>query len=219
MKRATLHQRRAQETRGFILDAAYRVVGRKGYGEATVEEIAAEAGVSMGALYYHFPSKEQLFKSLLHEHVHRTLHSFEEMPSPTSLHEAIDLLVSFWLNHIRAEAESRPLMMEFWAQATRQEWAHAEVSASLQQLRDVIAAMVRMGQEAGVVRADLDIDTTAFLIVSVLEGVSLQQALDADGVDLDVVKRPLADFIERFIWSGAEADPREGERQATEVER
>ncbi len=203
-ERVTLHQRRAQETRQYILDAAYRVVGRKGYGEATVEQIAEEADVSMGALYYHFPSKERLFKSLLREHIHRTLHSFSAMPRVSSFREAIEALVSFWIDHIQSEAESRPLLMEFWAQATRQEWAREEVTASFRQFRDVMGAMLRTGQEAGFVRADLDIDSAAFVIVSVLEGVSLQHAVHAGSVDLEPVRRPLTDFIERFISAGSE---------------
>lgn len=200
--RLTLHQRRSQETRGFILDAAYRVVGRKGYGEATIEEIADEAQVSTGALYYHFPGKQELFKALLEEHIHRTLHSFTDLPQPTSLREAVDGLVSFWLEHIRSDDFSRPLMLEFWAQSTRQEWAHEEVSASLQTFRDVIGETLRAGQAAGTVRRDLDVASTAFVIVSALQGVALQHAIDADRVDVEAARRPLADFIERFITAG-----------------
>lgn len=198
-RQGTLHQRRSKETRGYLLDAAHRVVSRRGYGGATVEEIAEEAGVSMGALYYHFPGKENLFKSLLREHVHETRHSFEALPPPASLREAIERTVGFWLEHVQAAGEASPLMLEFWAHATRQDWARDEVRASFREFREAIAAMLRAGREQGVVRADLGVDHAAHLIVSVLEGVALQHIVDPRSARLRQLKEQLSDMIERFI--------------------
>jgi AcrR family transcriptional regulator len=213
-ERPTLHQRRSRETRELILAAAYRVVSRRGYGGATVEEIVEEAGASMGALYYHFPNKEALFKSLLREHAHRTMHALASLPPPATFREAIDGLVAFWIDHIRSEAASRPLTLEFWAQATRAEWARDEVRASFDQFRSAIAAMLRIGQEAGLVRRELDPESAAAVIVAALEGVSLQCAID-DRVDIDAIRAPLTAFIERFIATGDEGKLAEaGERVA-----
>src|SRR5439155_1511707 len=50
-----------------ILDAAFRVFAREGYHRATLEAIVAEAGLSKGALYYSFDSKQELFHALLQE--------------------------------------------------------------------------------------------------------------------------------------------------------
>src|SRR5262245_65870215 len=48
-----------------ILDAGARLIERYGYDKTTVDEIAKEAGVSKGAIYLHFRSKEDLFEALL----------------------------------------------------------------------------------------------------------------------------------------------------------
>ena len=69
MVRETLPQQRARETRTKILDAARKVFGDRGFGQATVEDIAAEAGVSNGALYHHFANKQELFKAILTVHI------------------------------------------------------------------------------------------------------------------------------------------------------
>ncbi|MEX2247050.1 MAG: TetR/AcrR family transcriptional regulator [Dehalococcoidia bacterium] len=195
----TLQQRRARETRDSIVDAASRVVARHGYGEATVEQIAAEAGASMGALYYHFPTKEQLFKCVLKEHVRSTFHAVAALPEPSSLRDAIANLASFWLDHLRDGAESGPLRMEVWAQAARQEWAHQEVHSSLVEFRSLIAGMLRAGQEMGVIRAGLETESAAFLIVSTLEGVALQYTIGQAAAELEALKGPLTELIERFI--------------------
>ncbi len=67
----TLTQRRKLETRKLILDAAYQVFAEKGYGQATIDDIIRACGVSKGALYHHFNSKEELFKALLEDRIRR----------------------------------------------------------------------------------------------------------------------------------------------------
>src|SRR3954454_23385871 len=56
-------------SRDDLLDAAVRVFARRGYRDAGVDEIAAEAGYSKGALYWHFAGKEQLLQALLDERI------------------------------------------------------------------------------------------------------------------------------------------------------
>src|SRR2546428_7055927 len=58
-----------REARDELLAAALRVFARRGYREAGVDEIAAEAGYSKGALYWHFSSKEELLTALLDERI------------------------------------------------------------------------------------------------------------------------------------------------------
>ena len=58
-------QQRSEETRAHILDAAVRRFAISGYDAASVDDICAEAGVSKGAFYHHFPSKQAIFLALL----------------------------------------------------------------------------------------------------------------------------------------------------------
>src|SRR5437773_11069374 len=54
-----------EEARSRILDAANRVFAEKGYHEATMEDIAKRLGVSKGAIYLYFSSKEDLFEAMV----------------------------------------------------------------------------------------------------------------------------------------------------------
>src|SRR5438309_8776053 len=58
-----------REARDELLGAALRVFARRGYREAGVDEIAAEAGYSKGAVYWHFSGKEALLLTLLEERI------------------------------------------------------------------------------------------------------------------------------------------------------
>lgn len=55
----------SRDTRDRILDALRSLLARGGAAEATLENVAAEAGVSKGGLLYHFPSKDALFHGLV----------------------------------------------------------------------------------------------------------------------------------------------------------
>src|SRR5437588_11640830 len=65
--RAARAQRR--KARDELLTAALRVFARRGYRDAGVDEIAAEAGYSKGALYWHFSGKQELFLALIDDRI------------------------------------------------------------------------------------------------------------------------------------------------------
>jgi AcrR family transcriptional regulator len=54
-------------TRKMLLDAALNVFSHKGYAQATLEEVAREAGVTRGAIYWHFSNKFEMFYAVLQE--------------------------------------------------------------------------------------------------------------------------------------------------------
>jgi AcrR family transcriptional regulator len=68
-RRLTRAEKQA-ETRRLLLEAAEDVFRRRGFSEATVEEISEQAGFSRGAFYSNFESREQLFIELLHRRVY-----------------------------------------------------------------------------------------------------------------------------------------------------
>ena len=62
---------RAQRTRKRIMDAALHVFARKGYHDTRMDDIVDQAQSSKGAVYFHFPGKEQLFLALIDEFARR----------------------------------------------------------------------------------------------------------------------------------------------------
>ncbi len=70
-------ERRPDERPGELLDAALRVFAARGYRNASLEEVAAAAGVTKGAVYYHFTNKEQLLSRALEHHQERAFGRLE----------------------------------------------------------------------------------------------------------------------------------------------
>ncbi len=65
-------------SRGKIIEAAEKVVARVGAAHLTLDAVAEEAGVSKGGLLYHFKSKDELIKAILHEHINAKITAMEE---------------------------------------------------------------------------------------------------------------------------------------------
>ena len=59
---------KSQRSRDQILEAALELFSHRGYGATSVRDIAAEAGVSTGNVYHHFPDKETIFRTLLDQY-------------------------------------------------------------------------------------------------------------------------------------------------------
>jgi AcrR family transcriptional regulator len=78
-ERRARRERRVQERCAQILQAAARVFATKGYERATTREIAAEADVSEGVLYYYFDNKRDLLINLMQSHIDSTLTELEDV--------------------------------------------------------------------------------------------------------------------------------------------
>lgn len=72
-------QRRSRRTVDRIVEAAARVFDDAGYLGATTNEIAAEAGVSIGSLYQYFPNKDALLVEIAHRHVSASVAALDEL--------------------------------------------------------------------------------------------------------------------------------------------
>ncbi|MBV8695802.1 MAG: TetR family transcriptional regulator [Chloroflexi bacterium] len=150
------------DTRESMLEAALRVFARSGVSAATMEDIAAEAGVSRGALCWHFHSKDDLLNALV-EHT---------SPSYTPVREEIDQIEQELLNGVSLDDKTILLRLvgAFYDAFTSDSdlarlpvlllHTHPEVAHLLANRivkgRKKITEYVRKRQEEGSFRADID---------------------------------------------------------------
>ncbi len=94
------NQQRARATVDAILEAAEKVIQRKGYADTTTNHIAAVAGVSVGSLYQYFPRKEAIVAAMLENAVvsagdvlRERLLSRMEMPLEAGVPELIRMIL------------------------------------------------------------------------------------------------------------------------------
>jgi AcrR family transcriptional regulator len=214
----TLPQQRKEETRARILEAAYRVFARRGYEAATVEEITVECGIAKGALYSHFASKEELFRTILVEHVRRRVAETAARLEPgLPLRESIVRIIEASWATCRTDPIWSPLFMEFWALASRNEWGREAVATLFDHCSAALGRFLSGAKRAGLVRSDLDVRRAARLMLAVNDGLVLQWQTQPDKVDPEEFVGPMADMITAYLT--AESQGRSGAKPERRDER
>ena len=205
MTRLTLPQRRKEETRARILESAASVFARRGYDAATVEEITAECGIAKGGLYGHFASKEELFRTVLVDHVERRIAETVARVDPDlSLRESIVAIVEVSWSTCRNDPIWSPLFMEAWALAGRNEWGREAVATLFDHCSAVLGRFLADAKRAGLVRADLDVDRAARLLLAVNDGLVLQWQAQPNRLDPEEFLAPMTDVIVGYVTGAGE---------------
>lgn len=92
-----LQQAKSEATRQRALDAALELFSQQGYRGTTIRQIAESAGLSVGNVYYHFPSKEAIFEFLLEDFRHRVFDAnsaFSRIFEPLSFPKDLEILAA-----------------------------------------------------------------------------------------------------------------------------
>src|SRR5271165_3792411 len=141
----TREQSRAN-TRDRLLRAARGVFARSGFHGASVEEIAAEAGFSTGALYSNFTGKEDLFLVLMEREIDEHAREISEaVRARASIAERAAGGAQQWMTMIEREPDVLLLFMEFWAYGVRDARVRPKVAARFAQMRKLLTTLIADG--------------------------------------------------------------------------
>src|SRR5512143_1204352 len=113
-------QQRSEETRGRIMEAAIKLFSERGFYAASVDDICAEAGVSKGAFYHHFESKQGLFLALLDGWLKTVDNAIEASKGRTAPATFLQMTEAFPYI-FQTAGQGLPMFLEFWLQASRDE--------------------------------------------------------------------------------------------------
>jgi len=170
-----------------ILDAAVRRFAVVGYDGASVDDICSEAGVSKGAFYHHYPTKQAIFLALMQgwlKLIDMGMDAARKDTVPETLMHMTNLLPGVF-----AAAEDRlPMFLEFWLQASRDETIWKAMIAPYHHYQDQFAKLVEDGMAEGSLKAT-DSQVAAQVIVSLAVGLVLQGVLDPHGADWEKTAR------------------------------
>jgi AcrR family transcriptional regulator len=176
-----------------ILDAARACFARRGFHQATMQDICDEARLSAGAVYRYFRSKEAIIAALNKRDLERNTALIEGAAERDTLMGAIDDMVeAYFLELIEGSTESLHLLeIEVIAEAIRNPQVGDLFRQSFQGLRGSFALLIRKAQERGEIAPRLDPEAIAAAGISFYYGLLIQKTLDptVDGAKyVEVIK-------------------------------
>lgn len=191
------------DTRSRILAAAARVFGERGYASASLDDVAGDAQLTKGAVYWHFASKSDLFLALVEQNTRMHLATWPAEaeaalrgPDPASA-------LGLWLEAAFASCQSDPgqvrLYLEFIA-SSRDEPVQAKLAAVHRAARSGAAEALRELQERGLINAGLSPVVLAVFVQGLMNGLTLEWLVDPDEVRL----KDWAPELAAILWQGAE---------------
>ncbi len=186
-------QQRSEETRIKIMDAAAKLFSRQGYNKASVDDICEEAGISKGAFYHHFKSKQELFLALLDGWLQTIDNAIDASKDKTAPETFMQMTEAF--PYIFATAgENLPMFLEFWTQANRDKKIWDASIAPYRRYHKYFTALIKKGVAEGSF-VEVDPDLASRMIVSTAMGLLLQSLLDPKGANWEKVARESTNLL------------------------
>lgn len=188
-----------EERREAILGAAFRVAARERLTGFTMRQVADEAGISKGLVFFYFASRDVLLLALLDWLLTTTIVAPAVAP-PTRASPAAHMLAVLRrdIQRLPAQRERVELFFDFWVIGTR----HPEIQ---QRIRNALAAYRRAYRPLA--QAVIDADPARFRGVSAeamaaiatgfVEGCALQAVMDPDRFDVDAFAASVAALVMR----------------------
>lgn len=194
MPRLTPERREARRTE--ILAAARRCFARDGFHQTSMPDIAREAGLSTGAFYRHFTSKDDVVVEVAGQAFAILAGRLDDVVSGDRAPTVADLVTAV-VGTLGGDTVRLPdgsvvdleelvrCGVQGWGEATRPGPLRDRVHRGFGVLRTRITTGLRRGQDAGVVPRDLAPETGAHVVMAVIPGFVLQRAVfgydDVDG--------------------------------------
>ena len=186
-------QQRSEETRTQLMNSAIKLFSTQGFKSASVDDICKEAGVSKGAFYHHFESKQALFLALLDGWLHNIDSAIEAAREKSAPDTFLQITEAF--PYIFETADDHlPMFLEFWLQASRDDTIWQASIAPYRRYHKYFTSLIKKGVDEGSF-VEVDPELTARMIVSMAMGLLLQSLLDPKGAKWEATAREITDMM------------------------
>ncbi len=180
------------ETRKRLVIAAGEVFASRGFDGASIDEAAAAAGLTKGAVYSSFASKDELFFAVIEDRLVQRLmvlaEDVDKLSSPEAFMAGVAERIAEMLT---SEREWNLLFIEFWARsvrdpAIREEWARHRRTAT-----ELVAQTIEQQTKASGVDLPAPADDLAVAVIALSNGLAMEHLADPDSADPTLFARAL----------------------------
>lgn len=174
----------APQRRRQIMDALFRCMARKSYGQVTITDIAGEAGVARGAINFFFRSKAEILHALLERAIadyQAALRPILAGPAPAD--KQMRAILETLLAPGAATRQMTIVFLNYYALGPGNREVTAALRRFFQGYRRLFALVARRGIRQGCYSRELDPDQAAATLVAAVEGLLIQWVTDEKSVD------------------------------------
>jgi AcrR family transcriptional regulator len=206
-------QRRRAMTRQHLLDAAAIVFTRNGFHGSSLDEVAATAGFTKGAVYSNFKSKDDLFLALLDDRQERQAAAFERELDAGPRDEADELPRIRELVSKMWDDDWSVLYLEFVLYAARNPKARSKLAASTRKVHEHIERMIETGYVRAGTTPRFPPHSLATISMAIFDGLGIDRIVDPSTVTDETLH-----MILTFLYSsiGVDAEPNSRPPQPSE---
>jgi AcrR family transcriptional regulator len=205
---------RSGRSREAILDAAARVFTERGYRGATVDAIIEEAGLSKGAFYWHFESKDELVLAVLAERVERPIKELIALLRSAPPEENMSAVATRrFAEFLESGRDAILLEHEYEGLAARDPRLRRRYSRQRKELRLALAdALAARAHQLGAPALDTPAEEIATAFLALIRGLARERLVDPTGVPSHILGN-----VTGLIYIGLLARAQGGEWQASAV--
>jgi AcrR family transcriptional regulator len=197
--RGAFMQHRSEETRHRILEAATNLFSKSGYEATGVAEICQAAGVSKGAFYHHFPTKQAIFLALLNSYLSGIDSGFDLMRQQAQdVPQVIIQMAELAGSMFQSANIHLPIFLEFWTQANHDPQVWDAAIAPYRRYQSYFAQLIQEGIAEGSIHS-VDPQLAARVLVSLAIGLLMQSLFDPDITDWQAEARQSVELFMKGI--------------------
>jgi AcrR family transcriptional regulator len=179
-----------EEVRRRLLDAASDTFLEKGYLDSTLEDIARRAGLSKGAVYSNFKSKQEIVGFLLESRIERMHEVIDAATDPTAA-EVGRSSAAVMAENLIADADWIQLVLEFASRAGRDSAVQEIYAPFLREQRKGVTRAIEQALTDGPHQDHDYAALVATIVVALRNGLALAHAADPDEIDAELIERAL----------------------------
>lgn len=197
--------------RGQILEAACKCLMEKGFHRTTIRDICRESGLSAGAIYGYFRSKDEILEALGELGRRNTRALFESAGAGGSRGDALARMLTTAIGYLSSpqSAASVRLDLRLWAEGLDTPRIRELFGRALASACEPFAEEVRAGRQASRLHPGLDPQATARVLLAICLGLVVQRALDPDA-DLRGCAEVVTALLDGTFATGGTPDERAG---------
>ncbi len=173
------------ERKNQILDAAIKVFSRLGFTKARMDDIGVESGLSKGALYWYYQSKDEIILAILDRIFERELADMQALQvGEKSATERLLLLGQLVIEDMNHMLKMLPIAYEFLALAFREETVQEYLKNYFRAYLESIVPIIQQGIDNGEFRP-VDAFSVAIALGAIFEGTVLLWVYDSETIQIE----------------------------------